>query len=107
MSDIVVYWRPGCGFCSSLLRALDRQGVPHARRNIWANEEAAAEVRAATGGSETVPTVKVGAEVLVNPTAAQILQTAHRLDPESDLPPPPEPGRVATALSRLLGGSSR
>jgi mycoredoxin len=105
LTDIVVYWRPGCGFCSRLFRALDRRGVPHVRRDVWDDEAAAAEVRAAAGGNETVPTVKVGSEMLVNPTVPQILQAVHRLDPDSDLPEPPEPGRMARRLFRLLGGS--
>ncbi len=59
-SEITVYWRPGCGFCSSLLRGLDRRGVPHRRVNSWDDPTAAALVRAAANGNETVPTVTAG-----------------------------------------------
>jgi mycoredoxin len=31
---VVVYWRPGCGFCSSLLRQLDRAGLTYDRVDI-------------------------------------------------------------------------
>lgn len=59
----------------------------------------------AARGNETVPTVKVGSELLVNPTAGQVLATAHRIDPNTQLPLPPAPGKLARVLSRLLGGS--
>jgi mycoredoxin len=103
---ITVFWRPGCGFCAALLRRLDRMEVPHERRNIWEDPDAAAAVREAAGGNETVPTVRVGEEVLVNPSVHAILATVHRLDPGSDLPEPPEPTGAARLLSRLLGGGS-
>jgi mycoredoxin len=67
-ATITVYWRPGCAFCSRLLRWLDRTEVPTTRRNIWEDPEAAAVVRAVTGGDETVPTVVVGQHAMVNPS---------------------------------------
>jgi glutaredoxin len=67
-AGIVVYWRPGCPWCSRLLRWIDRSGLPAQRRNIWDEPDAAAAVRAITGGDETVPTVTVGAVDLVNPS---------------------------------------
>jgi mycoredoxin len=67
-ATITVYWRPGCAFCGRLLRWLDRAGVPTTRRNIWEDPEAAAVVRAVTGGDETVPTVVVGQHAMVNPS---------------------------------------
>jgi mycoredoxin len=106
MSDITVFWRPGCPFCSGLLDDLDRRGIPHERRNIWEDPEAGALVRGATGGDETVPTVRVGERFLVNPGADRVLALVHELDPDSPLPRPPEPGRAAKLLQRLLGGGS-
>jgi mycoredoxin len=103
-TTITVFWRPGCMFCSGLLRELERLEVPHERRNIWEDPDAAEAVRAVAGGSETVPTVRVGDEHLVNPSAAAILATAHRIDPSTSLPQPPEPGKAARWVQRLLGG---
>ncbi|MGE0139473.1 MAG: glutaredoxin family protein [Ilumatobacteraceae bacterium] len=73
---ITVYWRPGCGFCSKLLRGLDNRGIPHTRINIWDEPTAAARVRAITGGNETVPTVTVGDRALVNPRLGEVLRLA-------------------------------
>ena len=71
--EIVVYWRPGCGFCSSLRSQLDRANVPHRLVNIWDSPEAAATVRSIANGNETVPTVQIGSIGLVNPSLSEIL----------------------------------
>ena len=71
--SVLFYWRPGCPFCVSLRRGLTRRGIPFEAINIWENPEAAARVRAAAGGNETVPTVVVGEQALVNPSVAQVL----------------------------------
>ncbi|MGA5191932.1 glutaredoxin domain-containing protein [Streptomyces exfoliatus] len=68
----IVYWRPGCVFC---LRLRLRLGA-RARRahwvDIWRDPEAAAVVRAATGGDETVPTVVVAGRAHVNPAPSWV-----------------------------------
>ena len=33
--QIDLYWRPGCGFCSSLRRGLDKLGLERVEHNIW------------------------------------------------------------------------
>lgn len=74
--EITVYWRPGCPFCMVLKGSLARAGVTTTRVNIWDHPEAAAVVRRAAQGNETVPTVEVGGRFLVNPTAGQVLEAA-------------------------------
>jgi mycoredoxin len=69
---ITVYWRPGCGFCSSLFRQLDRYGLPYQRVNIWEDASGAEFVRSVARGNETVPTVAVGSTAMVNPSVDQI-----------------------------------
>jgi mycoredoxin len=103
---VVVHWRPGCGFCSSLLRGLERTGVPFERRDIWQDEDAAAFVRSVAGGDETVPTVRVVDVALVNPSVREVLVEVR--DRAPGLLPDgfaiPEPGRAARTVRRLLGG---
>ena len=108
MSDIVVYWRPGCPFCSSLLRQLDRRGVPHRRVNVWSDPKAAARVRAIANGNETVPTVSIGSTSLVNPDIHAVLAAAGELAPDAvpDDYAPPQPGRFSRWLAGKLAGSS-
>jgi len=57
---IEVLWRPGCPFCVRLRGELARAGVATTERDIWSDPDAAARVRAGTGGEETVPTVVMG-----------------------------------------------
>lgn len=103
---VVVYWRPGCGFCSSLLHQLDRAGLTFDRVDIWEDEDGAAYVRSVAGGSETVPTVRVGDRAFVNPSASELLRLV--AEEAAELLPagyePPQPGPIARAFGRLLGG---
>lgn len=81
------YWRPGCGFCWHLERALLRAGVPINKHNIWDDGAHADVVRSWANGNETVPTVVVGPVGLVNPSAADVVvamrQHAPHLLPET------------------------
>jgi mycoredoxin len=72
ITAVEVYWRPGCPFCIALRRPLRRSGLPLREVNIWTDRQAAARIRAATGGDETVPTVFVGDRALVNPSFRQV-----------------------------------
>ena len=70
---IDLYWRPGCGFCSSLRRQLDQLGVERVEHDIWTEDGAAEIVRQHAGGNETVPTVVVGDVGFVNPSARELV----------------------------------
>jgi mycoredoxin len=73
---VVVYTRPGCPYCFMLRRRLRRRGVPFTEINIWEDPAAAAAVRAVADGNETVPTVHVAGQWLVNPRAARVAKLA-------------------------------
>jgi len=105
-AEIVLLWRPGCGFCVALQHGLDKAGLDYTKRNIWRDADAAALVRRFASGSETVPTVVMGELGLVNPNSGQVLRAVHEVAPDR-LPEgyePPEPGKVARFVTRLLGG---
>ena len=68
------YWRPGCGFCAALFRDLSGLGIEFEPHNIWEDPVAAARVREVARGNETVPTIIVGATVLVNPVAGDVVR---------------------------------
>lgn len=104
--EVVLLWRPGCGFCLALQHGLDKAGLEYTKRNIWQDADAATLVRRFARGAETVPTVLVGEIGMVNPSPRQVLRTVHEVAPER-LPEgyePPEPGKVARFVTRLLGG---
>jgi mycoredoxin len=73
-ASIIVYWRPGCGFCAALRHGLDRAGMVYEEVNIWESPDAAAFVRSVANGNETVPTVTVGTKSVVNPTVADVAE---------------------------------
>lgn len=76
MSNITIYWRPMCGYCAVLKGELERRGVDYASIDIWADRSQADLVKAASGGDEIVPTVRVGERFLVNPSADEVLAAA-------------------------------
>lgn len=64
---VVIYWRPGCGFCARLKSALGPARDRATWVNIWADDEAAAYVRSVNDGNETVPTVLLDGIPVTNP----------------------------------------
>lgn len=63
----VVFWRPGCKYCIRLRIRLGRNARQLHWVNIWGDPAAAAAVRAANDGNETVPTVVVAGQPHTNP----------------------------------------
>ena len=70
---LTVFWRPGCGPCIRLERALAAASVIYERRNVWEDDDAAAFVRSVNDGSETVPTVVLDGSVLTNPEPSDLI----------------------------------
>lgn len=104
-SQIELYWRPGCGFCSMLQRKLDQLGIERVERNIWDNADDAATVRRHANGNETVPTVVIGGNGFVNPSAGQLVNFLAEHHP--DLLPegfePPQPSSVDRLAAKVFG----
>lgn len=73
-TDVVMFWRPGCGFCSALERKLVRADVSFQKRNIWDDPTAAEFVRSVSRGNETVPTLVVKGKAMVNPSVDDVLE---------------------------------
>jgi mycoredoxin len=72
--DIVMYWRPGCGFCAALERRMNKAELVFEKRNIWEDPNHAAFVRSVARGNETVPTLVVKGNAMVNPSLEQIVE---------------------------------
>ncbi len=70
--QVVIYWRPGCGFCQRLKGALGREGAKATWVNIWQDDDAAAYVRSVNDGNETVPTVVIDGTPHTNPRPALV-----------------------------------
>jgi glutaredoxin-like protein len=71
---VVIYWRPGCGFCQRLKTHLGQDGERATWVNIWQDEQAAAFVREVNEGNETVPTVVIDGVPHTNPSPAVVLE---------------------------------
>ncbi len=56
--------------------------MPYRAVDIWRDSAAAATVRAATGGPETVPTVTVGDMIMINPSFAQVIEAVRQFAPD-------------------------
>jgi mycoredoxin len=69
---VVIYWRPGCGFCARLRSTLGAEGDKAVWVDIWRDEEGAAFVRSVNDGNETVPTVVIGGTSHTNPDPALV-----------------------------------
>lgn len=72
--DVVVYWRPGCGYCARLRSALGEVRDQATWINIWQDGDAAAFVRSVNAGNEVVPTVVIDGEPHTNPRPARVLE---------------------------------
>ncbi len=107
IAAVEVYWRPGCPFCGSLRRGLRRAGVATQEVNIWGDPAAAARVREATGGDETVPTVFVGGRALVAPRARDVVAILERDAPNLLAQPGSLSPSASRSLLRRLGLSRR
>lgn len=79
---VELYSRPGCPFCMMLRARLGPTDLPIREVDIWEDPDAAARVRAAADGNETVPTVFVGERALVNPSATQVMAAVREHAPE-------------------------
>lgn len=66
-TPVVIYWRPGCGYCARLRTTLGADAEKATWLNIWDDQEAAAFVREANNGNETVPTVVLDGIPVTNP----------------------------------------
>ena len=77
-----VYWRPGCSYCTAMRAALKDAGVDATWRNIRDDADAAAFVRSAANGNETVPTVAYDDQVLVAPRPARLIGDLQETHPE-------------------------
>lgn len=106
ISAVDFYWRPGCGFCTMLDRALSRAGVRFVKHDIWSDPGAAEVVRTWARGAETVPTVVIDDVGLVNPSADQVIAVLAKKAPQlvPDGWAPRSSGRTGSLVRRLLSG---
>ncbi|WP_409484340.1 glutaredoxin domain-containing protein [Arsenicicoccus dermatophilus] len=77
-SDVVVYWRPGCGYCSRLRQTLGDLADRATWVDVWTDEQASAYVRSVNDGNEVVPTVVMDGVPVTNPDPSLVQERLRR-----------------------------
>jgi glutaredoxin 3 len=80
MTDIVIYTRPGCGYCSLAKQLIDSKGKEFTEYNIWAKDEYKADMTKLTGGANTVPQIFINDDHIGGSDELYALDRAGHLD---------------------------
>jgi mycoredoxin len=72
LADVTVYSTTWCGHCIRLKRQMEDSGIRFAEVDIEEQAHFGDQIAAKTGGFRTVPAVRVGQRLLVNPSLAQV-----------------------------------
>jgi mycoredoxin len=81
--DVVIYWRPDCVYCLDLLLRLKFTRLRYQKVDIRKDAGARAFVRSVADGCETVPTVVVAGQALVNPSKRELLEVVQARAPHA------------------------
>ncbi len=81
--EVVLYWRPDCVFCLDLLLRLKWTRLRYRKVDIRKDPAARAFVRSVADGNETVPTVVVAGQALVNPSKQQLIAVVREHAPHA------------------------
>ena len=71
-TQVTVFSTTWCGHCIRLKRQMADSGIPFAEIDIEEEERFGDQIEAKTGGFRTVPSVRVGETLLVNPSISQV-----------------------------------
>ena len=72
--DVTIYLTDWCPYCRLAKAAFERSGVPYSEVNIERQPELAASVEEWNGGYRTVPTFKVGEEIVTYKERARLYE---------------------------------
>lgn len=72
MPQVTMFTTPWCGYCVRLKRQMTERGISFTEIDVDATPGYDEAIKAASGGYRTVPTLKVGDRMLVNPTVNQV-----------------------------------
>ena len=80
MADVVIYTRPGCGFCSLAKNLLGSKGSNYKELKIWSKDEYHDEMKKRTGGANTVPQIFIHGDHIGGSDDLNALDRAGHLD---------------------------
>ena len=80
MSEVVIYTRQFCGFCSAARRLLERKGIAFVEIDATGNPELRAEMVAKSNGGMTFPQILINGRPIGGCDELHALERAGRLD---------------------------
>lgn len=80
MAEVVIYTRPGCGYCSMAKQLLNSKGSKFTEFNIWSKDEYKAEMIKRSGGANTVPQVFINGDHIGGSDDLHVLDRAGHLE---------------------------
>ena len=72
MTPVTMFSTRWCGYCRRLKRQMEDEGIAFREVDLDEDGTHSERIVAATGGYRTVPTLEVGARLLVNPTMGEL-----------------------------------
>ncbi len=80
MADVVIYTRPGCGYCMMAKQLLGNKGNDFKEFNIWSKDEYKEEMVKRSGGAQTVPQIFINGDHIGGSDDLHALDRAGHLD---------------------------
>ncbi len=80
MAEVVIYTRPGCGYCTRAKQLLTSKGSEFTEYNIWSKDEYMSDMRKRTGGANTVPQIFINGDHIGGSDDLSMLDRAGHLD---------------------------
>ncbi|MCC3861804.1 glutaredoxin 3 [Pseudemcibacter aquimaris] len=80
MTDVVIYTRPGCGYCTMAKQLLGKKGKEFQEFNIWSSDEIKKEMEKRTNGAQTVPQIFIDGDLIGGCDDLYALDRAGHLD---------------------------
>ncbi len=80
MAEVVIYTRPGCGYCMMAKQLLGAKGVDYTEYNIWSKDEYKDEMLKRSGGAQTVPQIFINGDHIGGSDDLHAIDRAGHLD---------------------------
>ncbi len=81
MAEVVIYTRPGCGYCVRAKQLLGSKGIEYQEYNVWAKDEYMQDMLRRSGGASTVPQIFINDDHIGGSDDLFALDRAGHLDP--------------------------
>ncbi|WP_274426117.1 glutaredoxin 3 [Chelativorans sp. YIM 93263] len=80
MADVIIYTRPGCGFCTAAKRLLDQKGVAYTEHDVGSSPELRKEMIQRARGHSTFPQIFINDAHIGGCDELYALERAGKLD---------------------------